>query len=150
MERIFNNLKTTNNIIRNTLNEYGVSFKLDYVNSKYILSINKINTDYHEMQLLMQKYNAEQLLQKKVSIMNKILQIRKAEFATDLNYENIKVERNTIKQWLTINLLRLVRALAKQEDFIESKKFLTILSSIDAATDYTAMIDEINLHINIV
>lgn len=149
-ESAINNLKTTNNIIRNTLNEYGVSFKLDYVNSKYILSIDKIDTDYHEMQVLMQKYNTEQLLQKKVSIMNKILQIRKAEFASDLTYENIKVERNNIKQWLTINLLRLVRALAKQEDFIESKKFLTILSSIDTATDYSAMIDEINLHINIV
>ncbi len=148
-ESAINNLKTTNNIIRNTLNDCGISYKLDYVNSKYILNIDNLETDYIQIQALMQKYSTEQIVVKKVVLMNKILSIRKGEFAFDMNYDNFRIERGNIKQWLIINLLRLVRALAKQEDFIESKRFLVILSSIDTSTDYNSMLDELNSHINV-
>lgn len=148
-ESAINNLKTTNNIIRNTLNEYGVSFKLEYVNSKYVLSVSNIETDYQQVQALMQRYSEEQVLVKKVALMNQILQIRKGEFAADMNYENMRNERSVIKQWMTINLLRLIRALAKQELFVESKRFLAVLSSIDTQTDYSGMIEEVNSNIEV-
>lgn len=148
-ESAINNLKTTNNIIRKTLSTHNIDFKLDYINSKYILKLEHVDSDYHAYKALRTRYQQETSLTRKIDIMNEILALYKSDFATDMNFEEFKDERKNIKQELIINLLRLVRQLAKQGDYMESKRFLSSLVIIDKHNDYSNMVAELDRYLNV-
>lgn len=139
-----NNLKTTNNIIRNTLKKHDIKYTLDYINAKYILKIDDVETDYNQYQQLSQKIGQEQSLQKGVVLINKILQIYKGDFAEDIVSERLIIERGIIKQWIIVNMFKLIKKLAKQEEFVEAKNLLKRLMQIDIETDYGSIMNTIN------
>ena len=148
-ESAINNLKTTNNIIRKTLSTHNIDFKLDYINSKYILKLDHVESDYHSFKALRTRYQQETSLARKVDTMNEMLALYRADFATDMNFEEFKDERKNLKQELIINLLRLVRQLAKQGDYMESKRFLSSLVIIDKHNDYSNMVAELDRYLNV-
>ena len=78
-----------------------------------------------------------------------MLALYRADFATDMNFEEFKDERKNLKQELIINLLRLVRQLAKQGDYMESKRFLSSLVIIDKHNDYSNMVAELDRYLNV-
>lgn len=143
-ESAINNLKTTNNIIRNTLKEHGVQFSIEYINAKYILKIRNVESDYEQFLLLSQKFSQETTMSQRMLLMTKILSLCKEDFATDLKTESTKKERDSIKQWLIINVFPLVEMLIKSNSFAEAKKLLIQLIDIDKDTDYTNLLETIN------
>jgi|AGTN01.1.fsa_nt_gi Response regulator containing CheY-like receiver and SARP domains len=149
-ESAINNLKTTNNIIRKTLSATGASFDLAYVNSKYVLRIKNIESDYENYLALREKLAPEEDTAKKVEIMNGMLKLYKGDLASDVEGKEFSDERKNVKQELIINLLKLIRALAKQGDFIEAKRYLSSLILIDPENDYKHMEEELDSHIDII
>ncbi len=148
-ESAINNLKTTNNIIRKTLEKYGIEFKLEYVNSRYILKIEDLDCDLDRFKALSRKMDQENSVGAMVATMNEMLKIYRNDFATDINYREFDNERKILRQGIIIQLLRLVRALAKEGEYIEAKRFLSALIVIDKQNDYTHFVEELDSHINI-
>ncbi|MDD3946585.1 MAG: hypothetical protein PHI19_01985 [Clostridia bacterium] len=148
-ESAINNLKTTNNIIRKTLTNYNIEYKLDYVNSRYILHIENLESDYAHYKSLMQRYKVETSLPKMMDNMNHIIELYKGDFATDVFYTDFADERKSIKQEMVFGLLRLVRSLAMQGEYMEAKRYLSSLIVIDKQTDYSHMVAELDSRINL-
>ncbi|MBO5776331.1 MAG: hypothetical protein J6R35_03060 [Clostridia bacterium] len=148
-ESAINNLKTTNNIIRKTLDAYGVKYKLNYINSRYAISLENLDNDYTRYKKLVDNYVKETDLMRKVDVMNGILKIYKADFASDINYSDFEHERTSVKQELIIMMMKLIRQLAKAGEYVESKHFLNALTLIDGDNDYSHMIAELDRFINI-
>jgi len=148
-ESAINNLKTTNNIIRKTLASYNIEYKLDYVNSRYILRIENLDSDYAHYKSLMQRYKVETVVTKMSDLMNQILALYKGDFATDVFYVDFTDERKSIRQEMVFGLLRLVRTLAMQGEYMESKRYLSSLTIIDKLTDYSHMVAELDGRINL-
>lgn len=148
-ESAINNLKTTNNIIRKTLNKYNVDFKLEYMNSKYILTMKEVKVDFKEYIKLSLRYKKEANTNRKIEIMNQMLDIYKYDFSLDMNKPDFNNARQTIKQELMIKLLKLSRELSAEGDYIEAKNFIQALAAIDRNTDYSQKIAEIDTYITI-
>ncbi|MFA5449324.1 MAG: hypothetical protein WC292_02685 [Clostridia bacterium] len=149
-ESAINNLKTTNNIIRKTLAAHNIEFSLDYINSKYALTVKSLDSDYNVYCELKEKLTGETSLQQRVDIINRMLKVYKNDFALDLQYSDFNDERKSIKQDMIINLLKLIRSLAKAGEYLEAKRFLSSLNMIDRQNDYTAMMAELDEHISVV
>lgn len=148
-ESAINNLKTTNNIIRKTLDAYGVGYKLNYINSRYSISVENLDNEYERYKLLLESYNKEPDILSKAELMDAILRIYRADLAVDVNYPDFEHERTSVKQELVISMIKLIRALAKQGEYLESKRFLNMLTLIDGNNDYNHMIYEIDRFINL-
>jgi len=148
-ESAINNLKTTNNIIRKTLDAAGVKYKINYINSRYSIKVENLDNDYARYKMLVENYGKEPELQRKAEIMDDILKIYKADFAMDISYSDFEHERVSIKQELVINMIKLIRSLAKAGEYVESKRFLNSLMLIDRDNDYAHMVAELDKFINL-
>lgn len=148
-ESAINNLKTTNNIIRKTLAGYNIDYKLDYINSRYILRIDNLESDYSHYKSLMLRYKVETNTYKMMEIMNQILELYKGEFAADITYDDFADERKSIRQEIVFGLLRLIRQLAMQGEYMDAKRYLSHLIIIDKQTDYSHMMAELDSRINL-
>lgn len=148
-ESAINNLKTTNNIIRKTLDAAGVKYKINYINSRYSIKVENLDNDYARYKMLVENYSKEPELQRKAEIMDDILKIYKADFAMDISYSDFEHERVSIKQELVINMIKLIRSLAKAGEYVESKRFLNSLMLIDRDNDYAHMVAELDKFINL-
>ncbi len=143
-ESAINNLKTTNNIIRKTLDSYGIDYKLNYINSRYSITISNLDNEYARYKLLIDSFNKEVEIPHKVEIMDSILKIYRADLCMDINYPEFEHERMSVKQELVIAMIKLVRTLAKAGEYVESKRFLSALMLIDTDNDYNHMVYELD------
>ena len=148
-ESAINNLKTTNNIIRKTLDSYGIDYKLNYINSRYSITINNLDNEYARYKLLMESFNKESELNHKVEMMDSILKIYRADLCMDINYPEFEHERTSVKQELVIAMIKLIRLLAKAGEYLESKRFLNALMLIDENNDYNHMVYELDRFIKL-
>lgn len=148
-ESAINNLKTTNNIIRKTLDAAGVKYKISYINSRYSIRVDNLENDLVKYRLLVENYMKEPDILHKAELMDDILKIYKADFATDIAYSDFEHERVSIKQELVINMIKLIRGLAKAGEYVESKRFLNSLMLIDGDNDYNHMVYELDKFINL-
>ena len=148
-ESAINNLKTTNNIIRKTLDGAGVKYKINYLNSRYSIKVENLDNDYVRYKMLVENYMKEPEILRKAEIMDDILKIYKADFALDIAYSDFDHERVSIKQELVINMIKLIRGLAKAGEYVESKRFLNSLMLIDRDNDYNHMVYELDKFINL-
>ncbi|MDR0751584.1 MAG: hypothetical protein LBF12_03220 [Christensenellaceae bacterium] len=142
-----NNLKTTNNIIRNTLKAYGVECDLKYSNSKYILKIDDVESDYFAFCELKSKYSEDLPVNQRIKIVNSMLKLYKGEFAEEIDSKEFAYERRTLKQGFVLLIIRLMRYLTKEGDYLEAKRFLSHLVLIDKTNDYSHMLTELDQHI---
>ncbi len=148
-ESAINNLKTTNNIIRKTLDGAGVKYKINYLNSRYSIKVENLDNDYVRYKMLVENYSKEPEILRKAEIMDDILKIYRADFAMDIAYSDFEHERVSIKQELVINMIKLIRGLAKAGEYVESKRFLNSLMLIDGDNDYNHMVYELDKFINL-
>lgn len=148
-ESAINNLKTTNNIIRKTLDHYGIEYKLHYINSRYSITIENLDNEYERYRMLIENFNKENDYLHKAELMDQILKIYRADLCVDVNYPDFEHERTSVKQELIINMIKLIRGLAKAGEYVESKRFLNALMLIDGENDYNHMVYELDRFINL-
>lgn len=148
-ESAINNLKTTNNIIRNTLTQNGIEFKLQYVNSRYVLTIDNVENDYELYKKSMDEYCKTDDVKAKAALMDGMLSIYKADFATDMSMSDFTHERIGIKQEMIINLIKLVKLLTREGEYTEAKRFLGSLILIDKDNDYSHMTADLDKFIKV-
>ncbi len=148
-ESAINNLKTTNNIIRKTLDHYGIEYKLHYINSRYSITIENLDNEYERYRMLIENFNKENDYLHKAELMDQILKIYRADLCVDVNYPDFEHERTSVKQELIINMIKLIRGLAKAGEYVESKHFLNALMLIDGENDYNHMVYELDRFINL-
>ncbi len=143
-ESAINNLKTTNNIIRNTLDSAGAKYKLKYINSKYILTIEDCVVDTVLCKELIDKGIAETAIRKKALIAEKVVKDFGGNVAPDMKYPNIEAIGWEIKRGKIILLIRTIKGLIRENDCIEARRYLDWLMEIDHEGDYSNIKHEID------
>jgi two-component SAPR family response regulator len=139
-ESAINNLKTTNNLIRNTLTQYGVEYSLQYKNGKYILQLKNYEFDYEKYNNLLEKFKTEEVLAEKINIMIDLLNLYGTGFAKEFaNVEFVELDKN-IMQDLLVMLAEFIKVLKKEERFIDAKKFYNYLDRIDDSSNIKNLI----------
>jgi len=139
-ESAINNLKTTNNIIRKTLLNYDVCFKLEYKNAKYTLTLPQYKFDFEQYLQYMSNFDKAIPIADKIAIMLDIVNIYGVGFAPDLgNPEFVKVRAETRHQ-LSIKLVEFIKLLREHHRYIDAKKFINVLTKIDDGNAYDEMI----------
>ncbi len=148
-ESSINNLKTTNNLVRKTLQGYDINFKLTHNNTRYTIDIENLEVDYVRFRELMDCFLHEPDVQRKADIMDGILRIYKGDFAEDIHYPEFDHERVSIKQELALNIIKLVRLLAKQGEYVDAKRFLNVLMHIDKDNNYEHLAYDLERYLKI-
>lgn len=138
-----NNLKTTNNIIRKTLSQYGVKFKLVYINSRYVLHLDEINCDYYRFKGMMNDFARSDSVSEKVRIMRNVLRIYKGDLGAEMNYPDFIRERNSVRHDVIFGLIKLIRSLIKDDERTDAREFLSALKIIDNTSAYESLANEI-------
>ena len=138
-----NNLKTTNNIIRKTLTQYGIKFKLEYINSTYVLHLEDLNCDYHRFLKLSRDFSETESLTEKVRIMRNILRLYKGDLCTELDYADFNNARNAVRHELIFGLINVIRLLARENHKTDAKEFWSVLKNIDNTSAYESLASEI-------
>ena len=138
-----NNLKTTNNIIRKTLSQYGIKFKLEYINSTYVLHLEDLNCDYHRFLKLSRDFSETESLVEKVRIMRNILRLYKGDLCYELDYADFKNARNACRHELIFGLINIIRLLARENHRTDAKEFWSALKNIDNTSAYESLATEI-------
>ena len=138
-----NNLKTTNNIIRKTLSQYGVKFKLVYINSRYVLRLEEINCDYYRFKGMMNDFARSDSVNEKVRIMRNVLRIYKGDLGAEMNYPDFIRERNSVRHDVIFGLIKLIRSLIKDDERTDAREFLSALKIIDNTSAYESLANEI-------
>ncbi len=143
-ESAINNLKTTNNIIRNTLDAAGAKYKLKYINSKYILSIEDCVVDTSVCKELIDRGIEETSVRKKAIIAEKVVKDYAGQVAPDMKYPNIESIGWEIRRGKIILLIRTIKGLIRDNDCIEARRYLDWLMEIDHEGDYSNIKHEID------
>ncbi len=144
-----NNMKTTNNIIRKTLDKEGVEYKLEYLNSKYALRVKGCSTDVLEMAKLVDEALKEPNLRRKVLLTEKIIAEYKGEIGVDMQYQMVEDIRRDIRRNEIILLIRVIKALIRDNECIEARRFLDALTELDKEGDYQSFKNEINFRMGV-
>ncbi|MDR2266015.1 MAG: hypothetical protein LBE09_00300 [Christensenellaceae bacterium] len=139
-----NNLKTTNNVIRKTLARSQINSTLKYSNGKYILHIKYLESDYSAFCALRERYNDDIPVAKRMQLLNEMIKIYKGDFAEDVRSKYFNYERKNLKQTFVTAVIKLIRHLARQGEYMEAKHYLNHVILIDDENDYTHMMQELD------
>ncbi len=143
-ESAINNLKTTNNIIRKTLDVAGAKYKLKYINSKYILDIEDCIVDTVLCKELIDKGIEEPSPRKKAMLAERVVREFSGNVAPDMKYPNIELIGAEIKRGKIILLIRTIKGLIRENDCIEARRYLDWLIELDHEGDYSNIKHEID------
>lgn len=140
-----NNLKTTNNLIRNTLAGSGIKFKLEYSNSKYSLYLENKETDYDAYNGLNAALAEETDLRRRVIIVSRILNVYGSGFVNDIKAPYFNSLRDKIKDELGVTLMQTIRDLVKSGETIEAKRYVSALKKLQGAGgEYLTLLGDID------
>jgi two-component SAPR family response regulator len=135
-ESAINNLKTTNNIIRNTLSKYKIVYKLGYKNGKYFLSLANCEFDYVKYHKYIERFNAENILSEKITLMLDIIDMYGDGFAPELVNAEFREIRATLKHNICFMLAEFIKILKEKGRLIDANKFQNALVRIDDLGKY--------------
>ncbi len=138
-----NNLKTTNNIIRNTLAAKNVPFKLEYSNSKYSLHIDIGETDYD---CFLKEYRIaaeEKDCRKRAMKVARLTSFYGEGFATDIKVKFFNERREARKEEFAFLLMKLIKELCDAGDFLEAKRYLAVLKKVQPESENGIFTQEI-------
>lgn len=148
-ESFINNLKTTNNLIRKTLEKYKIKFSLVYSNSKYVLKLENKLVDYERYMQLVDMYNNTTKNKLKREYMEEICSIYSGGFATEFHNMEFKQYDKKISQEITLLLIQTVKMLINEKDYLSAKKFCNKLMLIDNNESNHILLDEIDKNLRI-
>lgn len=138
-----NNLKTTNNIIRNVLKNSDIDFSLDYMNEKYILRLKVDENDYDFYQKMQLKANREKNVNKKTRYVLHLIKKFGEGFCPEIKNAFFDAERNRIRLELARVMVQLIRALKNNNDTIEMNRFLVVYRKIVSPVEYSELMKEL-------
>lgn len=141
-ESALNNLKTTNNMIRNTLVEKNVEFRLRYGNGKYALEIEGLKCDHNDFVAALNAYDDNADTNEKTAKMRDILNKYNGGFATDAVHELFTDLAETYRDRIMVYALALVEELIKKGDLIGARRLNNDLRNVDKDEEYAAVISE--------
>ncbi len=143
-----NNLKTTNNLIRNTLQAYNVPFKLEYINSRYTLSLPNCESDYEVFYQTMKDYSENTTTKERADQMRKALIYYDVGFAIEITNTQFVEIRKAMQSEMFIRCFKLIEDLISIGEYLEAKRFLNYLERIGPADeDYSKLQNEIDNNI---
>ena len=119
-----NNLKTTNNLIRKTLKEYGIPFEFSYANGKYKLTADYAESDYDTYNGLVKEYGSVRDIRKKSILVSRMIAYVEEGFASDCEVPLFKERNRSIKEEVSVFLSALIKDLIKEDNYTEAKRFL--------------------------
>ena len=125
-----NNLKTTNNIIRNTLAARGIPFRLEYSNSKYSMRIETGETDYDGYLKAYAKAEKETDLRRKMLQITHLVSLYNDGFANDVKVKYFVGIHEKVKDELVLLIVKLIKDLTKDGEYLEAKRFATLLKKV--------------------
>ena len=137
-----NNLKTTNNLIRNTLHANQIEFKLNYTNSKYTLYLKEKETDYDMFKDLADEINSERDLRKRAILITKIMNIYGSGFACDIRIKYFGDIRDKLKEELSLIIAKHINELNKSMEYVDAKRYISIFKKINGNSDYSYLLSE--------
>ena len=125
-----NNLKTTNNLIRKTLKEYGIPFDFVYANGKYKLMTEYSESDVDVYRGLQKEYNEATDLRKRAILAGRMLSLTDEGFAPDCELPCFRQENQRIKEEQSLLLTGLIKEMIRLGDYLSAKRFLLRLEKI--------------------
>lgn len=137
-----NNLKTTNNIIRNILNAANVIHKLEYANGKYTLTIDNIQCDYVVFKEKLDSYEKKKSIKERVELCKELLNMLNGDFAAEINLPLFRSFGNNIKDRLMLEAIKLISELVNNGDIIEARRVIACASKTDTNNQYERMLAE--------
>lgn len=144
-----NNLKTTNNLIRNTLNSYNVPFKLEYINSRYTLYLPSCETDYANLFDTFKDYTDDLQVLERVELLRKAYNYYDSGFATEINNDDFDEIRKNIQSEMLVKTLKLLEDLINKGEYLEAKRCLNYLERLNVdEEDYRKLQNEIDNNIH--
>lgn len=135
-ERAMQNLRTTNNYIRNILKKHKIEFKIIFANNKYSLRLKNFSHDYNYYIQLFERFQRTNSLARKIEYLDKLIEMQSKEFCQGVNITSIAEKRKNIKQNLIIGILQTINMLISSRKAIDSKKYLMYLNKIDKSNSY--------------
>ena len=117
--------------------------KLEYINSRYVLHMEEVNCDYYRFKALMEEFARSDSVSERVRIMRNVLRIYKGDLGSEMNYPDFVRERNSVRHDLIFGLIKLVRALIKDDERTDAREFLSALKIIDNTSAYESLAQEI-------
>ncbi len=139
-----NNLKTTNNIIRNTLNAVKADYKLDYGNSKYVLTLKNVQSDYDVFMKKLDSYDEQASLSTQLTDIQELLSLYNGGFATEINNPVFEKRATELRERILLIVVRLLDKLVKDGRFIEVKRLLSVCEELDVKKEFTYLTDELS------
>lgn len=130
-----NNLKTTNNIIRNALKSCGAEFALDYFDSKYVLRIDVCDTDLSRLDALLAKARSENDLVLRSGLIRKLVQIYGDGFAKDMRGAFFAEYDEVLRGMLIDETARLARDCEEAGDEFEVRSMAKFLDRLSRGED---------------
>ena len=138
-----NNLKTTNNIIRNALKNNNIDFTLDYLNEKYVLKLKIDENDYDFYQKMLLKANREKDIRKRLRYVLHLIKKCNEGFCHEIKNRFFDRERGRIRSELAGVLARLIRDLKSANEIMEADRFLVILKKVVTPAEYNDFVLEL-------
>lgn len=132
-----NNLKTTNNIIRNTLNAAKVEFKLDYGNSKYTLNIPNLQSDYSLFMEKLTEYEETTPTGARLSSLKEVLALYNSGFTTEINHPYFRKHADNLKERIMLAVVNMAKVLVNEGDYIEAKRLINHAGNVDRDGEYS-------------
>ncbi len=125
-----NNLKTTNNLVRHTLKEYGIPFRFTYSNGKYCLTIEGSECDYISYIGMSEEYLLLTDIRAKVNLLGRMLAYSEEGFAVDCDLKEFQQIVQKIKEDISLYLSDAIKELIQEKDYLNAKRFLLKLEKI--------------------
>ena len=148
-ESAINNLKTTNNMIRNTLNEKNVEFRLRYGNGKYTLDMSCMTCDYEDFLKALSLYDENADVNERTAKMREILNRYNGGFATDATHDYFIDIAKTHRDKILVYAINLVNDLIDSGDLIGAKRLNNDLKNVDKEGEYSSVISEQKEKLNV-
>ncbi len=137
-----NNLKTTNNIIRNILNSANVIHKLEYANGKYTLILDNIQCDYITFVEKMSSYDDSMPVKKRVEVMKDLIAGLNGDFAAEITLPLFRKTGESLKEKIMLDAIKLISELIASGDIIEARRLISIASKADNGGKFAHLIAE--------
>lgn len=131
-----NNLKTTNNNMRNTLNAAGVEYELTYGNGKYYLKIKKLHTDYKYFLSKIDSYKKDAALAVRLNAAREILTLYNGGFVKEITQGFFRKHGDNIRDKVRLITVTLIDELTEAGEYIEAKRLINLAESVDDASEY--------------
>ena len=139
-----NNLKTTNNIIRNTLAAKGLHFRLEYSNSKYSMFIKTSETDFDIYKKTFKTVQQETDFRRKLMLITRLVNLYDEGFASDIKVSFFAELNENIKDELVLLIMKFINDLMKEGEYLEARKIAMLLKKLKPDNESNAILADID------